>query len=82
MVSQEASTLWLQLGAFSSAENAEAFRTRAAASLPWMLEPIQVSARDGFYRVRLGPYRNRQEASAIADRVRESLGFAPAISVH
>jgi rare lipoprotein A len=80
MVAQEAAALWLQLGAFSSAENAEAFRVRAAASLPWMLEPIDVSARDGLYRVRLGPYRNRQEASAVADKVRESLGFAPAIS--
>jgi rare lipoprotein A len=79
MVSQEASALWLQLGAFSSAENAEAFRVRATASLPWMLEPIEVSAREGLYRVRLGPYRSRQEASAIADKVRESLGFAPAM---
>ena len=81
MVAQEASALWLQLGAFSSAENAEAFRARAAASLPWMLEPLEVSPREGLYRVRLGPYRNRQEASAIADKVRESLGFAPAFSI-
>ena len=80
MLAQEAAALWLQLGAFSSAENAEAFRARAAAELPWMLEPVQVSARDGLYRVRLGPYRNRQEASAIAEKVRESLGFAPALS--
>jgi rare lipoprotein A len=79
MVAQEAAALWLQLGAFSSPENAETFRVRAAASLPWMLEPIQVSARDGLYRVRLGPYRNREEAVAIADKVRESLGFEPAI---
>ena len=80
MVSQEASLLWLQLGAFSSAENAEAFRSRAAASLAWNVEPIEVSPRDGLFRVRLGPYRNRQEATAIADKVRESLGFAPTIS--
>jgi rare lipoprotein A len=79
MVTQEVSTLWLQIGAFSSAENAETFRARAAASLPWMLEPIQVSSRDGLHRVRLGPYRNREEASAIAEKVRESLGFAPSI---
>jgi len=79
MVTPEAAALWLQLGAFSSADNAEAFRVRAAASLPWMLEPLQVSSRDGLHRVRLGPYRNRNEAAAIADKVRESLGFAPAI---
>ena len=81
MVTQETSSLWLQIGAFSSAENAEAFRARAAASLPWMLEPIQVSSREGLYRVRLGPYRSRAEASAVAEKVQESLGFAPAISV-
>ena len=80
VVAQEASALWLQLGAFSSADNAEAFRERAAANLAWVLQPIDVTSRDGLYRVRLGPYRNREEAVAIADKVRESLGFAPAIS--
>ena len=81
VVSQEASAVWLQLGAFASAENAEAFRVRAAAGLPWINEPIQVSAREGLHRVRIGPYRSRQEATSVADKVRESLGFAPAISV-
>jgi len=80
VVTQEASSMWLQLGAFSSPENAEAFRVRALASLQWNREPIDVSARDGLYRVRLGPYRNRQEATAIAEKVRESLGFAPSFS--
>ena len=80
MVTPEASAIFLQLGAFSSAENAEAFRLRAKASLDWNYEPIEVSSRGGMYRVRLGPYRNRAEANAIADKVRESLGFAPAIS--
>jgi len=81
MVTPEASAIYLQLGAFSSAENAEAFRLRARASLAWNMEPIEVTSRDGMYRVRLGPYRNRAEATAIADKVRESLGFAPAMSV-
>ena len=44
------------------------------------MEPIEVVSREGLYRVRLGPYRTRSEATAIADKVRESLGFAPAIS--
>ena len=80
IVSQEASALWLQLGAFASADNAEQFRNRVRASLPWILEPIDLTVRDGLHRVRLGPYRNTQEAAASADKVRESLGFAPAIT--
>ncbi len=79
IVSQEASALWLQLGAFASADNAEQFRNRVRASLPWILEPSDLTVRDGLHRVRLGPYRNHAEAAAIADKVRESLGYAPAI---
>ncbi len=79
VVSQEPAGLWLQLGAFSSAESAESFRQKMARDLPWLLEPAQVMARDGLHRVRLGPYRNRDEASAIADKVRASLGFLPVL---
>jgi cell division protein FtsN len=32
------------------------------------------------FRVRLGPYRNREEADAIADKVRTTLGFAPMVT--
>ena len=31
------------------------------------------------HRVRLGPYRNREEALAIADKVRQTLGYAPTL---
>ena len=80
MVAQEAAALWLQLGAFSSAETAESFREKVARDLPWLLEPIQVSSRDGLHRVRLGPYRNAVEAAAIGDKVRGSLGIAPVLT--
>ena len=36
-----------------------------------------IAPRDGLHRVRLGPYRNRDEALAIADKVRGPLGYAP-----
>jgi peptidoglycan lytic transglycosylase len=77
VVAQENAGLWLQLGAFSSAESAESFRAKISRDLPWLLEPAQVVSRDGLHRVRLGPYRNRDEAAAIADKVRASLGYAP-----
>lgn len=72
--------LYLQLGAFSSADNAEAFRDRLARGLTWLNEPIQVAAAGGLHRVRLGPYRNREEAEAIADKIRASLDLAPVIT--
>ncbi len=71
---------WLQLGAFSSKESADIFKEQAARSLSWNNEPLDVSAREGFYRVRLGPYRNRDEANAIEQKVRETLGYAPTMT--
>jgi len=82
VIAQESAGLWLQLGAFASAEGAESFRKRVVNQVPWLLEPLQVTTRDGFHRVRAGPYRNRDEAVAIADKLRESLGFAPVMSPH
>jgi rare lipoprotein A len=71
--------LWLQLGAFSSAQAAEIFRDKAAREMPWILQPLAVVERGGLHRVRLGPYRNRAEADAIAAKVSASLGYAPSI---
>ncbi len=79
LVTQEPAGIWVQLGAFSSAEGAESFRDRARRELPWILEPVQIVQSGGLNRVRLGPYRNRDEAEAIAAKVRQSLGYAPSI---
>jgi len=79
VVSQDPDGLWLQLGAFASAQAAESFRDKAARDMPWILEPIAVVQQGGLARVRLGPYRNRAEADAIAGKVRQSLGYAPSI---
>jgi rare lipoprotein A len=79
LVTQEPAGIWVQLGAFSSAEGAESFREKARRELPWILEPVQIVQSGGLNRVRLGPYRNRDEAEAIAAKVRQSLGYAPSI---
>jgi len=80
VVSSDAGSLYLQLGAFSAAENAELFRTRMQGELGWNLEPIDIAQREGLHRVRLGPYRNRDEALAIAEKVRATLGYSPALT--
>jgi rare lipoprotein A len=80
LVAQGAGGLFLQLGAFSSVDNAESFRAHVSRELPWLYEPIQITAAGGLHRVRLGPYKTREEAQAIADKIRASLDFAPVIS--
>ena len=74
VVAQEPAGLWIQLAAFSSADGAESFREHVARELDWMREPVHIHSRDGLHRVRLGPYRSRDEATAIAEKVGRSLG--------
>jgi rare lipoprotein A len=78
LVSKEASGLWLQLGAFGSADSAAQFRDRVQRDLS-LDQPIQVVTRDGLARVRMGPYRSLEEAAAAGDKVKQALGFSPTL---
>ncbi len=74
---QELRGTFLQLGAFGSQDNAESFRARILRQLDWLTETIHVHAKDGMYRLHLGPYRDAQEAGRVAERIREALAFKP-----
>jgi len=74
---QELRGTFLQLGAFGSQDNAESLRARLLRQLDWLTETIHVQAREGMYRLYLGPYRDAQEAGRVAERIREALAFKP-----
>ena len=78
-ISQDANYLYLQLGVFSTFDNAEIFRARVARELDWNREPIQVVRKDNLFRVRMGPYPSRDEAEAIAQQVRQTRELSPVI---
>lgn len=69
--------LFLQLGAFSSADNAESLRSHLARELEWLSEGIQIQASGGIHRVHLGPYASRSDAEKVAERIRLALGYRP-----
>ena len=75
----EAGGLYLQLAVFGSIENAEIFRARISRELEWNREPILVVHKDNLFRVRMGPYKSREEADAIAAQVKKSHDFSPVI---
>ncbi len=70
-------TVYLQLGAFANADNAETLRVRLSRELDWVAEPIQVNVGNGIHRLHLGPYASRAEAEKIAERIRQGYGFKP-----
>ena len=60
-------------------ENAEIFRARMTRELDWNREPIELSHKDNLYRVRMGPYKSREEAEAVAAQTKRSHDFSPII---
>lgn len=69
--------VYLQLGAFSSNDNAESLRAHLSRDLDWLTEKIVVIPGDRLYRVQLGPYASRADAEKVAERIRQSHGYKP-----
>lgn len=74
-LSTESGGTYVQLGAFSVAENADAFQRKMRIDLGWLADSINIYRKDGFYRVHAGPYTSREEAGRTAERVQKELGF-------
>lgn len=73
------SGIFLQLGAFSTRDNAQAFAHRMRADIAWMGDSIHLYKSADLYKVHAGPYSDRAAADRDASRVYRVLGIAPFI---
>jgi rare lipoprotein A len=73
--------VYLQVGAFSSRENAEFLGARVRRELAWLEEAIEVLAAAELWRVRIGPYASRDHARSIAERLEAELALKPLVVV-
>ena len=71
--------IYLQLGAFSSADNAENLKNHLTRELDWLAEPMRINATGGIHRLHLGPYVSRSDADRVAEKIRLALGFRPTV---
>ena len=69
--------IYLQLGAFSSGDNADNLRNHLTRELDWLGESPRIYLAGGIHRLQLGPYGNRGDAERIAEKIRAALGFKP-----
>lgn len=67
----DADSILVQVGAFSSAANAESLKERLAED---DLGPVSVERHDGVHRVRIGPLAGRSRAESLMERLRAA-GF-------
>ena len=76
---KDARGIYLQLGAFGNAENAEALRARLARELGSLSDRLMVRPGGGMYRLQLGPWADREEARRIVEKLAELLDFRPVV---
>jgi rare lipoprotein A len=79
-VSGSDGNVFLQLGAFSSRDNAENFSNRMKLNLGSMVEKLHISGGGGVFRVRLGPYASRSEAGQVATQISQAANISPVIA--
>lgn len=72
---------YLQLGAFSSVDNAENLRNHLSRELDWVTEPMHITAGGGINRLQLGPYASRIDADKVAEKIRTALGYKPTVVI-
>ncbi len=65
--------VYLQLGAFSLRDNAEALRVRIYQQLSWLNDPITLEPQGNFIRLLLGPYATQEAAQEMMKKIEEAL---------
>ena len=78
---EAASSVYLQVGAFNSRENAESLRERLAREMAWLQESVQVLTSGNLWRLHVGPYRSAQDARSVAERIEAELNLKPLVVV-
>ncbi|CAM5786630.1 septal ring lytic transglycosylase RlpA family protein [Castellaniella caeni] len=73
--------IYLQFGAFASAENAQALAQKVNAQMDQGLGQASVSQQASLYKVRMGPYASRDEASQTAATLATSAGLNPVVAL-
>ncbi len=70
---------WVQLGAFSRMDGAEAFRQKLSQELDWMAPLLAIFKEAQMHRLQAGPYASREDARGAAERMRQALALTPVI---
>jgi rare lipoprotein A len=78
---KQSGEVYLQVGAFSSRENAENLRSRVAQELAWLQDRIEVLLAGNLWRLRVGPYGSADDARPVAERIEAQLKLRPLVVV-
>jgi len=77
---EQAAAVYVQVGAFSSRDNAESLRSRLE-DAGWLKDTVQVLAIGNLWRLHVGPYRTQDDARPVAERIESQLSIKPLLVV-
>jgi rare lipoprotein A len=69
--------LFLQMGAFGTLDTAEVARERMTHQFDNVPEPFRVVKDGNLFKVHLGPFANREAATATAEKIKQATAFKP-----
>ncbi len=78
---EQAAAVYVQVGAFSSRDNAESLRSRLEDEFGWLKDTVQVLAIGNLWRLHVGPYRTQDDARPVAERIESQLSIKPLLVV-
>ena len=78
---KQAGGVYLQLGAFSSRDNAESLRAQVLQELAGLQDRLEVLLAGSLWRLQLGPYGSADDARPIAERIETQLKLRPLVVV-
>lgn len=78
--SVSALSYFVQLGSFSSSENAELAREKMTAQLPWLNVLPAVFSNGNLHRVQIGPFLSKDEALQLIERIEKTTNLQPALA--
>jgi rare lipoprotein A len=78
---EQAAAVYVQVGAFSSRDNAENLRSRLEGEFGWLKDTVQVLTIGNLWRLHVGPYRTQDDARSVAERIESQLSVKPLLVV-
>jgi rare lipoprotein A len=76
-LSTSATGLFLQMGAFSTQDTADVAKDRMMHQFDNVAEPFRVVKDGNLFKVHLGPFANREAATATAEKIKQATAFKP-----
>lgn len=81
IVATDIETIYLQLGAFGTENNAHNFLSHMQSELPWLGDNLGIAEENGLFKIKAGPFSDLILARQAADEITQRLEIYPMVLI-